>query len=286
MKTAKKLLAILMAAVLVLGLVACNKAPAGQTGNENNEFEDPRMIGMLVFGCEAAVNVSYDNEGMVLAIEAANTEGEILTEGFADVEGKSCADLVAELIDLASKNAQITENVIIKQSFGSEVPNDTFLDSLATSAKDAVAAVGAVTNVVTISAAQLDENGYIGAESVKTIMLNKLGADSASTFSCESSPDINANFLVYIEAGEVRGSFYVNGITGAVAELTEEDLQMLEGNPGEENIPYEEETDFDNLPTEPPATQATEPTNNQAATEPVDATEATTEATEATTEAV
>lgn len=286
MKSAKKLLAILMAAVLVLGLVACNKAPAEQSGSQNNnEFDDPRVIGMFVFGSEAAVSVSYNSEGAVLAIESANPDGDILVESFTDVEGKSSADLVAELMDQASKNAQITENVIIKQSYGSELPNDTFLDTLTASAKDAATALGIVTNVITISAEQLDENGYIGAESVKTIMLSKLGADSASAFSCESTPNINANFLVYIEAGEIRGSFYVNGITGTVAELTEEDLQMLEGNPGEEDIPYEEETDFDNLPTEPPVTQATEPAATQAATEPTQAATEATEATEATTAA-
>ena len=277
MKLIKKLLAILMASIMVFGLLACGQEATTPTNPVSGEEGDPRIAGMVVFSSDASVGINYDAEGMVLSISGISPEGDILAQSVGAVEGLTCSDLVAKLTDESAKQALLSTTVIIKQSFGSALPGSNFLETLVSAIEAAAEEASAIIDVIMISAEQLDENGYINLETSKTIMLSKLGLQSASTFDGTPSPDTNGDYMFYIAEGDLEGTFLLNAVTGLVTELSEEDLRQMEGM-GEAEIP-EEETNFDNLPTtEGEATTGA----TEAVTEPVDATEATTEATEAT----
>lgn len=274
MKTTKKLLAILMAAAMVLCLLACGNEPAEQTGSQDGEaLSDPRVYGMLVFSTDASVSINYDSEGLVLGLEGNNAEGIVLVENYEDYLGKSCSDVVTELMNKSAEYATVTQNVIVKQSYGSALPGTNFLENIVSEAQAAADAADVITNVIMITAEDLDENGYISLEMAKTIVLSKLGLESAATFDGDPSPDTNGDYMFYLEEGDVKGTFLLNAITGIVQELSEEDLRLLEGEYGEEEIPTEE-TNFDNLPAESSASEAETTTGAQEETPVEDTTAA------------
>lgn len=279
MKTTKKILAILLAVTMILALAACGKKPVEQTSKPGVDEEDPRMIGMLVFSTEAVVNISYDQEGNVLAMEGHNTEGVDLVGEMSDYEGKPCADIIATLLKSAASKSLVLETVVIKQSFGSNLPNDKFLDDLVSKAQAAADTDNVITNVIAVGTDKLDENGYINLDTAKTILLQKLGLDKASTLDGVPTPDGNGEYMIYLEEGNLTGTFMVNAITGLTRQLTEDELREMEGV-GEEDIPADVEENFDNLPTEEAAsgetTAATEVTIPELTepSEPAETTEA------------
>lgn len=268
MNTNKRFLAILMAVVMVLGLAACGQKGA-QNSQHNGDASNTRVVGMLVFSTDASLNISYNDQGTILALEGTNDEGITLAEAFPDCVGMTCGDLVAELIKKCASQNTLTENVILKQSFGSKLPGADFLNDLVSKAQAAADEANMTTNVIQIPAENLDENGYINVDTAKTILLNKLGLEKAAILDCVSTPDVNREYMLYVEDGEIAGTFMVNAVTGITRQLTEEELRELEGVSGEEEIPVEEEG-IDVLPTE----ENTEPTTptEAAPSDPADVT--------------
>lgn len=254
MNTTKKFLAMLMALVMVLGLAACGQK-GKQNSQQNVDTSNSRIVGMLVFSTEASLNISYNDQGMVLALEGTNAKGIALAEAFPDCVGMTCSDLVVELLKKSASENTLAENVILKQSFGSALPDADFLNTLVSKAQAAADEADIITNVIQIPAENLDENGYINVDAVKTILLNKLSLEKAAILDCVPTPDINGEYMLYVEDGEIVGTFMVNAVTGITRQLTEEELRELEGISGEEEIPVEEEG-IDVLPTE----EYTEPT--------------------------
>lgn len=249
MNTTKKILAFLIAVVMVLALAACGEqkpvtSPTGETGN----VTDPRVYGMLVFSSEASVNISYDDQGLVLSVEGANTEGTALAESLTDVVGMTCTDLVVDLLKKSAAEGTVTETVILKQSLGSQLPNADFLNTLVSKAQAAADEDSIVTTVIQIPVENLDENGYINLDTAKTLLLQKLGLEKAATLDGAPSPDVDGNYMLYLEEGNIAGTFQLNAVTGSVREMSEDELRELEGITGENEIPLETDA-FDNIPT-------------------------------------
>lgn len=276
MKITKKILAFLLAVTMILALAACGKKPVEQPNKPGVDEDDPRMIGMLVLSTEAVVNVSYDQEGNVLAMEGSNTEGADLIGEMSEYEGKPCADILASLLKAAAAKNLVLETVVLKQSFGSTLPNDKFLDELVSKVQAAADADNVITSVIAVGADKLDENGYINLDTAKTILLQKLGLEKASTLDGVPTPDGNGEYMIYLQEGDLSGTFMVHAVTGLTRQLTEDELRQIEGV-GDEEIPADVEENIDNLPTEEgvsdETTAATEVTVTEPS-EPVETTEA------------
>ena len=90
MKNTRKLIALILGAMMLLGMLAgCGKTESKPT--ENNAptvSQEPILSGMLVLNANAAFKISYDQNGMVMELEAANEDGDAIVadilEGFAD----------------------------------------------------------------------------------------------------------------------------------------------------------------------------------------------------------
>ncbi len=264
MKMTKKILAILLSAVLVLSLLAaCSKkeeGPAAQSGNnDSTEAANDVPVGMLVFCTDASLSLQYNAEGIVVSVEANNADGTILLETTDDVVGLSCVDAVAAMTNYAIECGTLSNNLIIKQSVGSNVLSDDFLQTLVEAAEKAAAAQNVTANIIAISVDDLDENGYISVASAKEIVMGLMGVESLDSFDGDDSVDASGEYLFYVTAGDVQTAFVVHGIFGLCTELSEDDLRLQVGEPGEPEDPAFEETEpFDNLPTEDP-TEFTEP---------------------------
>lgn len=261
MNTTKKIIAFLIAIVMVVGLAACSKepAPVDPTFEGSGEVSDPRVVGMLVFSTDASVNINYDDQGLVISAEAANAEGTALLEAFTDVLGMPCADLVVDMLNKSATDGTLTEVVMLKQSYGSVLPSENFLTDLAAKVQSAADEASMVTTVIQVPVENLDENGYINLDTAKTILLQKLGLEKASTLDGAPAPNSDGNYMLYLEEGDLAATFLLNAVTGIVREMTEDELRELEGITGEEMIPVET-TSGDYIPvttTTPSAQQET-----------------------------
>ena len=251
----KKFIAVLLSAVMLLGLLAgCGaQTPAPET--TEGTYATPMAAGMVVLYANAAVNVSYDADGLVLSIEGVDDYGSALAGEYEDYLGKSCSEVVCDLIGNSFIQGLMTnENnyVMIKLAVGSAMPGSTFMESMQKDAEAAIAEAGSTAKLVVLTTENLDAEGYIDLESAKALMLAALALDGFDSLDGAAAPSEGA-YTFTITAGALAGTFKIDAVTGAV----------YEGEP-ESNEFEEEDVDVDldvNVTTEPfvdtaPATTA------------------------------
>ena len=292
----KKILAILLSMVLVLGMFAgCGKneaggaaggaaagnnnsgsnAGTGETGTQVSVGED--TYGMLVLNVNGAMNIYYDSEGLVVNVEGINENGNILAAEYEDYLGKATADVVSDLIANSSLSGFMTQDVnyiMIKQAHGSKIPGDDFMTTITAAAEAALTAIEAQVKVVVLTLEDLDEQGYIGLEAAKELMLAYLYSDSFDLLEGSTAP-IDERYGFYVTVGELEEKLIIHAVTGDVYpgeldgvyygdEMLEEDIPVeptddIEGDADftEPTISNPEEGDVVSTdPTEPEATEA------------------------------
>ena len=257
MKNTKKILAILVSAVMLLGLLAaCEQNNPAKPTMPGDNIDDPRTNGMLVLSTDASVNISYDEEGLVMSIEGTNAQGVALAEAYTEFLGKSCADVVKDLVAASVEDDSFVKNVIVKQAIGSALPGTNFLDTIVSEAQAAVDGAGAQGAVILVAEENLDTDGYINLETAKKILLSHLGVESTTSFDGDPVPS-DGSYTFYLVADKIDGYFTVDAVTGIAAELSEEDLLIQEGGV-DESIPEDPTTDDASNAASDEDTQASE----------------------------
>ena len=216
----KKILAILMSAILLLGLFAgCGeKAPVATEGS--NAAVNPVAAGMLVLNVNGAVDISYDSDGLVLSLEGCDINGEVLVGEYTDYLGKSVSEVICDLINnskLAGFMLPEVTYVVIKQAVGSALPGATFLETIETDAEAALAAAELSAELIILTEDNLDEDGYINLESAKGILMAALGLEGFDTIDGTVSP-IEGLYGFTITAGNLEGDYIVDAVTSLVVE--------------------------------------------------------------------
>ena len=225
----KKFLAVLASAAMLVGiLVGCgNQSAAEQTGSGTADDTGNNIpAGMVLLSTEAAINITYNADGMVLDVEGINDYGFILADGYTDYTGKSCADAVTDLITASSDAASLSpdvENVILKLSKGSAQPGTNFLETLGTAAQSALDSIGATAKLTLIGVDDLDEDGYISLDIAKALLMNQLGVDKLDAYYGSTSPSDDA-YICTVDVGGVESSYSIDAVTGLISEATDEEL--------------------------------------------------------------
>ena len=216
----KKILAILMSAIMLLGLLAGCGAKAPEATEGTNAPVNPVAAGMLVLNVNGAVNVSYDADGLVMNLEGADINGEVLVGEYVDYLGKSASEVICDLIT-SSKMAGFmlpeVNYVVVKQAVGSALPGATFLETIEKDAEAAIAAAELTAELIMLTEDNLDEDGYINLESAKGILLAALALDSFDTIDGTVSP-IDGMYGFTITAGMLEGDYIVDAVTALVVE--------------------------------------------------------------------
>lgn len=259
----KKILAVLMSAMLLLGILAgCNAEPPAT--DPTNKVSTPIAAGMLVLNAEASINISYDADGLVLDIEAADDNGSIVVGEYEGFLGKTCSDAVCDLIAGANRSGFLTEEstyIMIKQALGSALPGSTFLETIVKDAEAALTEAGLDAAVVLVTAENLDENGYIDLETAKALMLAYIARDSFDTLDGTTAP-IDGAYGFAVTAGDLEGNYIVDAVTGDVFEGELEGAFEEEDMDGGdiEDLPTEEAADETGAASQPAETTAEEET--------------------------
>lgn len=262
----KKIFAILIAAVMLLGLLAgCGNDTSTPTNTTADSVANPTAAGLLVLNTGAALNITYDADGLVMDIEGADDNGSILAGEYSDYLGKSCSEVVCDLIGNSIVQQLLTGDVhyvMIKLALGSSTPGATFIETIQKDAENALTTGGSDAKLVVLTTDRLDENGYIDLDAAKDVALAALALDDFDVLDGTVTP-IEGKYNFSITAGSLEGRYIVDAVTGAVYEGELDGATFEDENPDEGLI--EDIIDETIEETTPSTSAATEP----AVTEPV-----------------
>ena len=280
----KKFLAVLMSAVLLLGILAgCNADQPAGTDTTDGAVSTPMAAGMLVLNANASVNISYDDDGLVLDVEGIDDDGSSLAGEYTDYLGKSCSEAVCDLIGNSKVVGYLSNEanyVMIKLAMDSALPGATFLETIQKDAEAAIAQAQSNAKLVFLTEENLDDEGYINLESAKQLLLAHLALESFDTLDGTTEP-INGVYGFAVTAGALEGDFMVDAVTGVVFEGQLEGISSGDEQLDEEvdNIDTTEEVfveDETTDPTQPP--ESTPESFEDIVEEPVSGSEAEAEA--------
>lgn len=221
MKKATKILALTMCFVMLLGILAgCGgKDDTSSSTTPTKDHSVPEIIGTVMLNVNACVDISFDAEGRVLNLLEVDSDAYELLSEYAGYLESSCAEVVKELVELSIDKELLTSdfnNIIIMQRPGAQLPSESFLTDLAAEAEKAA---DISVNVTVITAADLDEEGNIGADMAYDLLLNTLNVDSFDFFEASEEP-IDGTYAYVVSAGAQYGEYLVDIATGYVYEGT------------------------------------------------------------------
>lgn len=297
----KKILALVLSLVLVLGLFAgcggeiLDGITGGGSSNSSNSADknsttaptgahngiegttSANITGMLVLNVNAAVNISYDANGNVVEISGADENGEILATEYEGYNGKPCSDVVCELIANSKLAGHMTEEVSyisIKQAVGSTSPTENFLEAIKLDAEAALAEAGSTARLIVLSTDNLDADGWIDLESAKALAMAYLAIDSFDLLEGTDSP-IDGLYSFRITSGSyLDEKVLVDALTGSVCPGDLSDVEYNDVWLEDEELTTEPTEDTN---AEDPEEQPSEPVQDETI-EPTEVTEPETEA--------
>ena len=222
----KKILAILISAILLLGLLAGCGNQSDAPSSTNDSVATPVAAGMLVLNAGAAVNITYDSDGLVLHVEGADDNGSFVAGAYTGYLGKPVAEAVRDLIGQCGTTEFLSAGtgfVLIKQAYGSALPGTIFLETIDSEAKAAVKEYSPA-KVILLTEGDLDANGYINLDSAKQLLLAHLVLENFDTLDGTTAP-IDGLYSFALTAGDMNARFIVDAVTGSVyqGELDEVD---------------------------------------------------------------
>lgn len=236
----RKLIAVLMSAIMLLGLlVGCNNnegtETSGSTDATDSTSATPKASGLLVVNANGAVNVFYDQDGMVLELEGIDDDGSALIAGYEDYLGESCSSVVCTLIENSVNTGALdrTRFVMVKQAVGSSLPGTNFLEELKSDAQAMLDALNSTAKLLVIGEEDLDQNGYIDLISAKDMALAYLDMADFDSFDGESTPT-DGTYYFTVTFNGIEEYVSVNAVTGLVSNAF---LDMPEDEEQTENLP-------------------------------------------------
>lgn len=211
----RRLAAGILSLILLLSLTACNKESEKKPATGGNLVEqNPDVAGLLLVNIQTEIQVAYDADGKVLYVEGTNTDGVFLSAVMEELQGMSCADVVADIIGLAiEKNVTgDATTIVVKQQRGSATPGSSFLKNIAEEAQRAAAADF---TVFTISASELDDMGYLSFEAADAILRTALSL-SDDLHLPSTTTQFSGLYYFTIPMGMEDVEYCVNANSGAV----------------------------------------------------------------------
>ena len=261
-KNMKKIIAVLMSALLLVGVLSACGGNETATPTESKTVSTPIAAGMLVLHVNGAVNISYDADGLVLNIEGADENGSILVGEYENYLGNSCSETICELISNSAAQGLFDEfvnYVMIKLAHGSALPGATFMETIQKDAEAAVAEVSANAKLLVLTEENLDEDGYINLEAAKDLLLAHLASDDFDVLEGEPTPS-DGLYSFRITIGDLEGSFLVDAVTGVVCEGDLAEDSFLEDE-ADDLVEITDPTEGENVDVETTA-GATEPSQD------------------------
>ncbi len=231
------LLATLMA--LALLLTACGvPAPSAELSNG--------AVGTVLLSVNPEIEIEYDRNGLVVELEGRNADGKEVLLSYRDFEGKTVKEVLSELVELIYTSGKYDlemngngKNIVVKLENGSAYPDEKFLEEIAESIRQITDSQGSQSETVVVDKTDLKENGLIGLEKAKELVLTQLGLAEA-TFTQKEYDLEDGVYELEFTAGGMEYEFEVDARTGKVLESDTEPAGPTPTIPAAPGITLEE----------------------------------------------
>ncbi len=166
---------------LLTGCGGSQPSPAPQSSSDKD------AAGVVLLSVNPEIEVEYDRSGLVLEIEGINDDGQTVAAALDNYTGKDCPTVVKELVKEIYQSGYFdqtvdghSKNIVVRLEEGSRYPDDDFLEQVAEGVREAVKACGISSAAMTVQSDDLDDQGRIGQEKAKELVLAQLGLRGAS----------------------------------------------------------------------------------------------------------
>ncbi|WP_418474177.1 PepSY domain-containing protein [Frisingicoccus sp.] len=222
-KNFKHYATVAAAAALSLALLT----GCGTSGKVTKEAKAPSFgtaAGSILLSVNPEIELAYNYDGDVIDIKGINDDGKNVVQNYSDYKGKDCDEVVNVLVRKIYESGYFeqtvggkTKNIVLKVTGGSEYPNDKFLEDVAQGVRETVSSLGIASNPMTIDGDDMEQNGYIGLEKAKELVLAQLGLKEASFTDKSYELDDGVYELEFMADGTAY-DFEVDAVSGKVLE--------------------------------------------------------------------
>ena len=209
---------ILLCAALTIAMIAsftgCGKSQAA--ANKTDAY------GKILLSVNPEIEIEYDDKGIVVEIEGANDDGKTIVADYAEYKGKECDEVVNELVQKIYANGYFenqidghVKNIVVKLEDGSAYPDDDFLEGVADGVRKAIDKCGIKSGAMVVDDDDLDDEGRIGIEKARQLVLAQLGLTEAEFSDSEYELDDGVYELEFTANG-IEYEYELDAFTGKV----------------------------------------------------------------------
>lgn len=247
MNTTKKLIAIILSAMMLLGLCACGQQAEAPETTEALQGSSP--VGILLVSMGAEFQINYDAEGFAISITGTNDAGRTAAATVTGFNGRDCVHAVRSLLDavVEQKLSGNAKDLVVRLGMESEVPYEGFLENIRNDVQLKADELGAGMMVKLITDADLTEEGFINLTVAKELAAKYAGLADVAVLE-GTGEVVNGAYTFTFGAEGEEDTATVDASTGHVAlasesmEQTEEETVADAGNEHHEEEEVLEET--------------------------------------------
>ncbi len=232
------LFGLALTAVLSLSLLAscgtesstppAQSAPPSSPPVAENTSNDS-AVGSVLLCVNPEIEMSYDDRGNVVELNALNPDGQTVLSGYTGYQGNSCMTVIGELVGRINDNGYFDatidgheKNIVLKMARGSVYPSEQFLNELAQAVRTAVEADQIGSRAVPLDQDDYDdvygEKGYINAQAAQGLLSAQLERDDLQFVEKEYDLDDGEYEVEFVMDG-VEYEYEVNAYTGKITEM-------------------------------------------------------------------
>ena len=223
-KMNKKWMALSLTAVFSLSLLTACSTPSAQSTQDT-----PQGVGTLLLSVNPEIQISYDDEGNVVALTGQNEDGKQVVSAFQEAKGQPCEKVVPALVERIHEDGYFDDtidgnekNIILKLERGSEYPSDDFLNQLAVAVQAVVDDDRIGSQTMTLDDDDYDpayaQQGYISAKAAQELLAAQLHRTDLQFVEKEYDLEDGEYEIAFILDG-VEYEYEVNASTGKVTEM-------------------------------------------------------------------
>jgi len=240
MYTTKKLIAVILSALMLLGLCACG------TGNDAPEtteaLQGSSPVGILLVSMGAEFQIGYDAEGFAINITGTNDAGRTAAAAVTNFMGRDCVHAVRSLLDavVEQKLAGNAKELVLRLGMEAEIPYDGFLQNIGNDVQLKCDELGSGLMVKLITDDMLNEEGFINTATAKELAAKHANLADAAVLEGGDAV-VNGAYTFTFEVEGEEDTATVDASTGHVSLASEVEEEPTDGTVSGEPV---ETTEF------------------------------------------
>lgn len=211
----KKFLSLFLALVMILSLSACGKGKDNNSGPvrvsrpKHVTIDAPGSVGSFLLCGVGYVVVYYGEDSKVVAI--TDSTGAL---AYTELNGESCPAAIGQI--LKTNTPQVVNSLLVKQTVGSQTPNEDFLTAIETEARSVLSPN---VTIVLCSTEEQSEAGYFSADISQTLLAAYLGNPENATYATITSHE-DGYHEISITIEDRTDLFIVDAYFGSIETLS------------------------------------------------------------------